>query len=494
MGEEALRARVGGLVLRRIEEHGELCVRHGEAIHVERIEVHLATRGAHREGPAGDEHHLVAARVADRRRERDRRDLRGLELLVARGDRIEEPLAEDGARGRPLVRRLRERIEDQSLERRRHVGPELRGRSRRVGHVRHHHAEVTAVERRASGHQLVERDPERVDVRPVIGQARRLHLLRRHVPAGAEQRATHRVGRALEHLGDAEIGDLRAKAAAVVPDEDVVGLEVAMDDPVRVGVIHREEDVADDGPDLVERHLPAPASEVLREVLALDELHHDREHVLVLDEVVDPDRARMAPRAKDPRLADEAPPHLGVAGEVHVEALEGDVAAERHVPRTVDDAHTPFSDHGLDAVDGERRPRGEAHRREAAGDPSAGHGRFGELGGGELGVRACVDLFGGGGVGCRQRLPARMTEARSRRERRPAGRAHALRGLRHRAHSTPAAPRWWSTRGSSSRVRMTRAGSLELVSRSGGGVPRSPRGSCGGSRAGPRSRSAPSRR
>src|SRR5688572_11098465 len=99
-----------------------------------------------------------------------------------------------------------------------------------------------------------------------------------------------------------------------------------MNDAMCMGVVHRHQHLADHCANLIVGHLPAPSREVLREVVALDELHDDREHVVLLDEVMDRNRARMAPRAEHSCLADEATTYLRVTHEVQMEAFERDVA------------------------------------------------------------------------------------------------------------------------------------------------------------------------
>jgi hypothetical protein len=123
----------------------------------------------------------------------------------------------------------------------------------------------------------------------------------------------------------------------------------------------------------------------LGEVLPLDELHDDREDVLVLDEVVDRDRSRMTPAAEDSGLAKKTPADLRIGDEVRVEAFDRDVASEGHVTRSIDDAHSSFSNDGLDPIDGERRSFGKTHRREAAGHSIREERRGRVLGGRELG-------------------------------------------------------------------------------------------------------------
>ena len=88
---------------------------------------------------------------------------------------------------------------------------------------------AVAVERHAAGEQLVEDDADRVEVGALADRVA-LRLLGREVLRGAHDRPGLRhVRRA--GAGDAEVGDLRA---ALVVDDDVVRLEVAVDDPALV--------------------------------------------------------------------------------------------------------------------------------------------------------------------------------------------------------------------------------------------------------------------
>ncbi len=62
--------------------------------------------------------------------------------------------------------------------------------------------------------------------------------------AREQPRQAHLVG--LENLGDAEVQQLDARSAAVVHDEEVGGLEVAVDDEPLVGVLHRLADLLEE--------------------------------------------------------------------------------------------------------------------------------------------------------------------------------------------------------------------------------------------------------
>jgi hypothetical protein len=124
----------------------------------------------------------------------------------------------------------------------------VQDRARRVGSGFH-------AEWRPGREHLVEHAPEREDVRAVV-HALAAYLLRRHVSDGPQPSARLR---GLDHRGrlrrfreapgcdqlrDPEVEDLDV---AVPGDEDVGGLEVAVDDPLLVG---SGESLGDLGPDL----------------------------------------------------------------------------------------------------------------------------------------------------------------------------------------------------------------------------------------------------
>ena len=61
-------------------------------------------------------------------------------------------------------------------------------------------------------------------------------LLDRHVTRRADRKASQRVGGGLAHFGDTKIDDFdEGLAFVVVGEEDVVGLEIAVDDAEFVG-------------------------------------------------------------------------------------------------------------------------------------------------------------------------------------------------------------------------------------------------------------------
>ena len=92
-----------------------------------------------------------------------------------------------------------------------------------------------ALERRPAGDQLVRHHPERIEVHPVVGVRVRRRLLGRHVDRRPDGGSHLGQGRGVlaavgagggDRLGDAEVGD----GGAAAGEEDVVGLDVAVDD------------------------------------------------------------------------------------------------------------------------------------------------------------------------------------------------------------------------------------------------------------------------
>jgi hypothetical protein len=194
----------------------------------------------------------------------------------------------------------------------------------------------SAVGRRA-GQGLVERRSQAVDVGPAVEVRFAAHLFGAHISRSPCQEAL--LGQAaLDPLGagQAEVGELGP--ARVVVDQDVAGLDVAMDQAGRMGRVERVGDlghIRDDLPELGSRARPDPLSERRPR----DRLHHQvRQAVGWVDHRMDGHGVVVAEPRRELGLADQPAP-VGRPGLLGPEDLEGDLPAQRLVPGPVDDPH-----------------------------------------------------------------------------------------------------------------------------------------------------------
>ena len=131
---------------------------------------------------------------------------------------------------------------------------------------------------------------------------------------------------------EAEVEELHS----VRSQEDVGGLEVAMDQPASVqrgkGGKRREGDGHGLG------RGKGAALQTFREGVPLEELHRDVEGPLVLADLVELTNVWMVDGGGGPRLPAEAA-HRGLVGELRGDQLDGDAAVELVVSGRVDDPH-----------------------------------------------------------------------------------------------------------------------------------------------------------
>jgi hypothetical protein len=182
---------------------------------------------------------------------------------------------------------------DNCIEFRRDAAHPIRGR--RDGFDRGHqylsnHLVDFAREGTHAREQLVEHDPERPDVRPVIEVLAHAHLLGAHVRGRADHGAGHRREAidGVEGLAHAKVEDFHREKllghAILAVEEDVGGLQIAMNDLGAVRSRERARDLACDARSetrLLERHLPAGAL-----VLGRPDLAHPALADLLLEPVL----------------------------------------------------------------------------------------------------------------------------------------------------------------------------------------------------------------
>ena len=214
-----------------------------------------------------------------------------------------------------------------------------------VGDLVEDRHQVVGVERPPAREQLVEHAADAEEVAPPV-DLRSLHLLRGHVVGGAHDvaGARHGGGGQARH---AEVHDLHR---AVLVDEDVGGLDVAVHDAGLVRVGQPGQDLHDD------RHLPVVGhrrrrSHRLLEVLPLEQLHGDVGRAVgVGAEVEDRDHVGVGHLRHGLGFPREALDQLGVVGNLRHHDLEGHVALEDGVVGEVHHSHRALADRPDDLV------------------------------------------------------------------------------------------------------------------------------------------------
>ncbi len=281
-------------------------------------------------------------------RERDRR---GRDV----GGDGPERLGEGSDRLMALLGHLGERSQERLFDRRRKVGRELARPARRVVDVLVDDLpHVLSGERPLAGQQLVDHAPDRVDVRPRVGLLAAA-LLGRDVARRTEHLARVRQP-VLERLelrvqpGQPEVDHLDHDRAVALFEEDVLGLEVAVDHARLVRRADRLADLRDDRERrldverraLGQRRAERPAFEQLHDEVGADVLRHAV--------VVHGHDVRMPEPRDGDRLAPEALGEDAVLDQAAADRLERDGALELQVGRAVDVAHSARAEHAVDPV------------------------------------------------------------------------------------------------------------------------------------------------
>ncbi|MFO0762773.1 MAG: hypothetical protein U0359_40425 [Byssovorax sp.] len=160
-------------------------------------------------------------------------------------------------------------------------------------------------------------------------------LLRAHVRGRPHDEALLRLevrlARRAEHLGHAEVEHLDRLDALVARQKDVRRLEIAVDDPRRVGARHAARSLPDDVRNLRGEQRPAPG-DALFQALPFEQLHRHEGDGPVDPVIEDLHHVRALELGGGARLLVEAREQLGrVRSTAHVDELHGHDAPERHV-------------------------------------------------------------------------------------------------------------------------------------------------------------------
>ncbi len=146
-----------------------------------------------------------------------------------------------------------------------------------------------------------------------------------------------------------------------MPEQDVGGFDVTMQQPAGVGVIERVGDRRDDLDDIGFGH-PGRivAAQQLSGVGALDVVHRDPQLPFVFAAVVDADDVLVVETGGQVGLPVEALAELEVAGQVAGQDLQGVAAGQPGVLRQIHLAHPAGAQTPKDGVSGEHVTFGKA--------------------------------------------------------------------------------------------------------------------------------------
>ena len=229
-------------------------------------------------------------------------------------------------------------------------------------------------ERGTPGDHLVEDAAERVDVRPRVERLA-LALLGGHVdrrpehhPAHRQVRSAREIGSVLSKLGHAEIQNLdEDRAVARRFEEDVVGLQIAMDDAFGVSCVNGRTDLAHDVDGRTDWQLRA-VLDLDPESASLEELHHKVGAAFLDDsEVVDRDDVRVLQSRDGERFPLEALRDDCVLQEVAADDFQRDGSLEVHLRRAIHGAHAATAVQGVDPIFAVKNLADEIVRRRQRG-------------------------------------------------------------------------------------------------------------------------------
>ena len=235
------------------------------------------------------------------------------------------------------------------------VGEPLIGQCQRGG----------AAERLTAGEQFEEQHPGRVDVAARVDLSG-ADLLGRQIRGGAEDDA----GRGDAGFGDGahqpEIGHFHV---AGVGDQDVLGFDVAVDEPCAVRGAEAAEGGDADRGDGVRGHGAAFAQQ-LAEAAAANQFHHQESDVVVDALVVHRDQSGMTQSGDGARLELETAQELRIADVPRIHHLDRHAPPQPQVGADVHRRHAAARDGGVDSVAALQDPAqerivGSGHARES---------------------------------------------------------------------------------------------------------------------------------
>ena len=201
------------------------------------------------------------------------------------------------------------------------------------------------------GQRVVQHAAERVDVGALVdGPAADLlgrHEVHRPDPAAGRGQPAFGEGVARE----AEVAEVDLVVGA---EQDVRGLDVAVDEPRVVRGVQRVGDMGHERRRVLRRERPG-GGDTLAQIVAVDEPHGDVRPSVALAVVVDRDDVGVLDRRRRTRLAQEALANARIAEQPGRDDLQRDGTVETQLRGLVDDAHAPATGDAFDPVAGELR-------------------------------------------------------------------------------------------------------------------------------------------
>jgi hypothetical protein len=170
--------------------------------------------------------------------------------------------------------------------------------------------------------------------------------------AGLVRIGSHRLRQAkVEHLHRPGSGEL-----------DIGGLEIEVDDALRVGGLECRRDLARDLQRDIDRE--RSAGEAIGKCRSLDELHHDGLDTGGDFEAVNRGDVRMVQCGKQSSLSSEACDAIRIVGESRRQHLDGNLAMQSGIERAIDFPHAAGIERAQDAIRSQLGPGG--HRGHSA--------------------------------------------------------------------------------------------------------------------------------
>jgi len=266
-------------------------------------------------------------------------------------------------------------------------GRQIRARERRVRRIvakdgRHRLGGRVATERALAGQHLVEHGAECEEIRARVSGLP-AHLLRRHVPDGAQCDAglghgRHRLARARRRRRVARQAEVEDLHAAVAHEEEVLRLQITMDDVLLVRSRQAVRDLRRDVERLPERQ--GPALQALAQRFPLQHFSDDEDLALVEPGVVHRENVRMRERGDGLRLTLETRAPIRIARKPDGQDLDGDITLQSRIARAIHLAHTTGADGRDDLVGTDARPGNEFHAGVAIIGPPAQNSRMPDTG------------------------------------------------------------------------------------------------------------------